>query len=152
MWINGKGGLLDITQIGVTALVERGGHADDDGVGLFELRKIRGGTKVSANHELLDLILRNMLDIRAAAVEHVHFVRIGIKTGDLVTRLGKAQGQREADVTAADDRHFELGTFEELGFPVHGHGLSCTPSHLTPSGLKSAKLLFPGYVLASYSN
>ena len=35
MGINGKSGLLDVTQIGLTSLVERRGHTNDDGVGLF---------------------------------------------------------------------------------------------------------------------
>src|SRR5205823_7478548 len=119
--INGKSGLLDITQIGFAAVVERRRDADQHRVGFSQLGEIRGGAEVLADDKFLDLIWRNVLDVRPAGIEHGNLIRVGIETDDLVTRFGKAQGQRQADVAAADDPHLEVGAFEEFGFAVDGH-------------------------------
>ncbi len=70
MGINGNGGLLDVTQIRFAPLIKRRGNADNDGVGLFQLREIVGRAEVPAVDELLDLVLRNVLDVRLAGIEH----------------------------------------------------------------------------------
>ena len=86
-----------------------------------------------------------MLDVRAAGIEHLDFARIGVKTSDLMTGFGKAQGQRQANVAAADDSDFQMSAFEEFGFPLNGHGFTHTPCKLTPSRAKSGRISIPGY-------
>ena len=144
MRIDGKGRLLDVGQIRFAALVERRGHTDEDGVEFFELREIGGGAKVPAMDELLDLISRNVFDVGLATIEHGHFLGVRIKSRDFVPCFGKAQRQRQAHVSAADDCHFELCAFENLRFPVNGHLLLFTPRDLAPGGVESAKSRFRG--------
>ena len=79
-----------------------------------------------ADHELLDLVLGNVFDIGLSGIEHRHFVRINIKSRDLVPRFGEPQRQWQSDVPAANNSYLELGAFEKLGFPVDWHGV---PSH-----------------------
>jgi hypothetical protein len=47
-----------------------------------------------------------------------------------VARLSEAQRQRQTYITAADDSHLELRTFEKLGFPVDWHEFRRTPRML----------------------
>ena len=68
VWVNGESCLLDVTQIGFAALIKGRGNANQDGVALFELGKIRGGAEVAADDELLNLILGNVLDVGAAGI------------------------------------------------------------------------------------
>ncbi len=71
--------------------------------------------------ELLDLGLRDVLDVGLAGVQHGHLFWIGVESGDFVARFGEAQAQREADVSAANDGDFELGAFEKFGFTIDCH-------------------------------
>ena len=95
-----------------------------------------------ADDKLLDLVLGDVLDVRAAGIEHVDFVRVGVESGDFVAGFGKAQSQRQANVAAADDSYFELGAFEELGFSFDGHGSSRTPVNLTSSNRSQPSRVF----------
>src|SRR5215471_3309541 len=130
--------LLHTAQIGFAPLIEGSRNADEYCVGVFKPFEIRGGYEMTADDELLNLVLRDMLDIRAAGIKHAHFVRIGIETCDFVPRFSEAQRQRPSDVSAADDRHFKLRAFETLSFSFDGHGSRPTPSLLTRSRLRSA--------------
>ncbi len=130
MRINGNGGLLHVAQIRFAALIERRGNTNEDGVGFPHLREIVACAEVPAVDELLDLVLRNVLDVGLTGIEHRHFVGIGIKSCDSVPRFGEAQRQGQADVAAANDSHFELGAFEKLGFPVDGHEFRRTPIYV----------------------
>src|SRR6266851_5790129 len=87
--INGNGGLFDVAQIGLAALIERRGHADDDGVDVLQFSEIRGRAEMLAVDELLDLILGNMLDIGFARIEHVHFGGVSVKSRYFMSRFGK---------------------------------------------------------------
>src|SRR6266481_6371770 len=78
--------------------------------------------------ELLDLILRDVLDVGFAGIEHGHFVRVGIKSRDFVPRFGKSQRQQQAYIAAADDGYLQLGAFEKFRFPVDRHESRSTPS------------------------
>ena len=89
--------------------------------------------------ELLDFGLRDVLDVGLARVEHGHFFRVGVKSGDFVAGFGKAQPQGEADVSAANDGDFELRAFEKLGFSIDCHELRRAPRiflgmHARPKG------------------
>ena len=64
--LDGQGGIFDVAQIGLATLIERSGHADDDGVGVLETRKVGGGAEMLAVDELLDFGLRDVLDVRLA--------------------------------------------------------------------------------------
>src|SRR5207302_10329049 len=95
-----------------------------------------------ADDKLLDLVLGDVLDVRAAGIEHVDFVRVGVESGDFVAGFGKAQSQRQANVAAADDSYFALGAREELGFSFDGHGSSRTPVNLTSSTRSQPRRVF----------
>ena len=86
---NRAGRLLDIGKIRLAPLVERGRHANDDGVYISELREFRGGAEMPAVHKLLDLRLWDVLDVRLARIQLGHLPGIRVKTGDFVTRLRK---------------------------------------------------------------
>ncbi len=127
MRLNGNSRLLDVAQVWFAALVQGRWHANEDGIRFLQARKIRSRAKMPAIDELLDLRLRNMLDIRPPRIQHVHFVGIGIESRHLVPRFRKTQRQRQPHVSASNDGDLELGAFEELRFPVSWHESRRTP-------------------------
>src|SRR5262249_27081831 len=127
MRLNHDGGLLDVAEIRLAALIERSRDADDDGVYFFQLRGVAGRGKVAAVDELLNFRLRDVLDVRLSGVEGVDFLLIGVKAGDFVSGFGETQRQRQAHVAASDDSYFELGAFEKLWLSVGRHVFGRTP-------------------------
>ncbi len=127
MRLNGFGGGFHVAQIGFAVLVQRRGHADNDGVGFLELGEIRGGVEVAAVHILLNLGLLDVFDVRLAGIEQPYFFRIGIKAGDFVAGLRETQGQGKTHVTATDDGHLERGPFEKFRFSVRRHEMESAP-------------------------
>src|SRR2546430_2389989 len=101
-------------------------------LGGFKLLDVVGRAEVLAVDELLDLVLRNVLDVGLAGIEHGHLAGIGIESRDFVPRFGEAHRQGQADVAAANDSHFELAAFEKLGFPVNGHEFRRIPLYVGP--------------------
>jgi hypothetical protein len=59
-----------------------------------------------------------VLDVGLAGIEHRNFFGIGIESGDFVAGFGETEAERKADISAADDADFQLGTFEKFGFTV----------------------------------
>ena len=98
--------MFDVTEIGFATFVERRRHADNDGVNILKALEIGSGVEMAAVDELLNFILTDVLDIGLARIEHGDFGRVGIKTGDFMAGFGKAQGQGQTHVTAADDSNF----------------------------------------------
>src|SRR6202007_1724597 len=84
VWLNRGGCLLDVTQVRVSALVQRSWHANDNGVHFLQALEIRRGRKMPAVDELLNLCLRDMLDVRPARIEHIHFVWVRVESRTLV--------------------------------------------------------------------
>jgi hypothetical protein len=121
--------LFHVAEVGLTALVQRRRDTNNDGVRFLDACEIGGRAKVLGVDELLDLGLLDMLDVRLPGIEHVHFVRIGVESRDFVARFRETQGQRQSNVSAANDGDFQLSAFEEFGFPVYGHELRRSPNH-----------------------
>src|SRR5579885_244306 len=121
MRLNRDGGLFDETQVGIAAFVEGRGNADDDSVGFLQFGEIRGGLEMAAVDELLNLILRNVLDIGFARIELGDLGGIGIETGHFVPGFRKAQSQGKSHVATADDGDFELRTFEKFRLAIGWH-------------------------------
>src|SRR4029077_5947588 len=95
-------------------------------------------------HELLNLVLRNMLDVGLAGIEHLDLLGVGIKSGDFVAGFGEPQAQGQADVSTADDGNLQLAAFEEFGFPVDWHDLRRAPDifgNTTGAGLLAQRQL-----------
>src|SRR5579875_2270276 len=111
---NGARGILHVGEIRLAALVERSRHANQRRVHLADLRKIRGGAKMLAADVLGNFRSRNVLDVRCAAVEFLNFFRIRVEAGDAVPFARKAQRQRQADVSAADDSNAQTGARKKL--------------------------------------
>jgi len=61
---------------------------------------------VAAVDELLNLVLRDVFDVRLAGIEHGNLAGIGIETGHLMPGFSKAQGQRKSYITASDNSNF----------------------------------------------
>ena len=139
--LNGQSSLLDVAQVGFAALIERRGHADDDGIAFFQFFEIGGGAKMLAVHKLLNLGLLNVLDVGLAGIEHGHFFGIGVKTRNFVAGFGEAQGQRQSHISAANDAYFELGAFEKFGFPVDGHEFVIAPRSIVNFSLTAMRFL-----------
>src|SRR3984957_11536681 len=92
MGVDGNSGLFHVAEVWFAPLIQRCRHTDNDGVCFFDAREIRGRAKVSRVHELLDLRLRNVLDVGFAGIEHRHFFRSGVKSRHFVARLRETQG------------------------------------------------------------
>ena len=80
-----------------------------------------------AVHKLLNLVLRDVLDVGLAGVQHLHFFGVGIEPRHLMAGFGEPEAQRQAYVSTADNGNLQLGAFEKLGFPVAWHNLLRTP-------------------------
>src|ERR1043166_2579616 len=79
-------------------------------------------------HELLNLSLRDVLDIRFARIQHVDLAGVSIESGDFMSRLGEAQRERQPHVTTSDNAYLKLSALEEFRFPVNWHESRRTPS------------------------
>jgi hypothetical protein len=121
MRLDGFRGVFNVAQVGFAIFVQRRGDADDDGVRFREPGEIRDGVEMAAVHELLDFRLRDVLDVGPASIQHANFFWIGVKTSDLVTGFGEAEGEGEADVTTSNDGDFQLAAFEEFGSSIRCH-------------------------------
>src|SRR3989442_943868 len=82
--------------------------------GFFQLLESTCLGEVRVFQELLDFVLRNVLDLGLPRVDYRQFLGINIKTRDFVPCFGEAQRQRRMDVTAANDPNLELGAFEKF--------------------------------------
>ena len=118
------GGLLDIRQVGVAAVVQRRGHADQQGVRLAKPPHVRGGHKALVGHVFGYPLGRNVLDVAAAGQELIDLVLINVEAHRLHAAGNEGPDQRQADVAQADDAHrcsLVLNCLFEGGF---GHGLN----------------------------
>ena len=88
---------------GSRASVERGRHADDDGVGLAEPVEVVGGLEPAARRIGADDVVADVADVALAAGEPVDLGGVGVEAEDGEPPLGEGPGQRQADVAEADD-------------------------------------------------
>ena len=59
-------GVSDVGEIRFQMLVKWRGNAQDDGIGLNDAGEVDGGVEISASERLRDMLLRDVLDVRAA--------------------------------------------------------------------------------------
>src|SRR5580704_13493802 len=63
-------------------------------------------------HELLNFVLRNVLNIGLAAVQLFDFCRVGVKSGYAMPGFGKAQSQRQSHVPTTNNSNAKLRALE----------------------------------------
>jgi hypothetical protein len=97
------------------------GVGTQNGVGLFQARKVGGGMELARGHEARDDIIANVPDIRFTAVEPRDFSRIDVASDDRKALAGEGPRQRQADVTQADDGHGRGTVLDALLEPGGGH-------------------------------
>jgi hypothetical protein len=73
-------------------------------------------------HELLNLVLGNVLDISLAAVQLLDFCRVGVKPGNAVPGFGKPQPKRQPYVSAPNNSDAELRSLEIFWSTIGWHG------------------------------
>src|ERR1700685_4513877 len=98
---NGMRGVGDETEIRFVVLVQRSGHADDNGVHRGELSVVRGGGK-SLRLCGLDFLGSDAVDVGAALCQGVDFAGIDIESRYLELLFAVQQSQRQANVSEAD--------------------------------------------------
>ena len=103
-------------------LVERRRHADGDEIRLVNFGKIRGGAELSALHKGAQVFVDYVADIVLAAVDFVDLLRLNIKAGDRIARLGLLDRERQANIAQPDhaDRQRAVSHFLQQ-FCFHTH-------------------------------
>ena len=91
---NGAG---DVAQVGLVVLVERGGHADDDGIHGGDFRVVGGGSEAGFLG-LLNLGGQDAHNIGAAGVEFGDLVGGNVEAGHLEAFAAEQQRQRQPDI------------------------------------------------------
>ncbi len=94
-------------------LVERGGHADDQGIDFAAAGKVCGGTE-TLGAGVLDKFGGQALDVALAVVEQIDLVRVDVKAQYLAAGFGKAQCQRQSDIAKAVDADGGLAVVQAL--------------------------------------
>jgi hypothetical protein len=72
-------------------------------------------------HELLNLVLRNVLDVGLPAVQLFDFYRVGVKPGHAMPGFGKPQPQRQSHVSASNNSDAELRALEKFRSAIGRH-------------------------------
>jgi hypothetical protein len=82
--------------------------------------------------------LLDVLDVRFSGIQQVNLSGIGVESRDAVPGFRKTQRERQAHVTATDNRYLKLRTFKKFWFPIDGHELKRAPRKL-PAPQRSEK-------------
>ena len=94
----GVGGGLDVGQVRLLVLAERGGHADQHRVRLAEAGHIgRRLEPVGASH-LADEVLAEVLEVVLPAAEHLDLPRVHVEAEDAKAGVEERADQRQPDV------------------------------------------------------
>ena len=118
---NGLRRVLHVGKVRLAPLIERRGHADDDRVDFRQPRKIGGRAEMLGLHELLNFVLRNVLDVGLAAVQLFDFGRVGVKPGYAMPGFGKPQSQRQSHVSTPNNSDAELRALEVFRLAIGRH-------------------------------
>src|SRR6476646_3680442 len=102
---NGFGGLANIAQVRFVVLIERRRDADNQGIhilgmGIF----VRGPKALGASGG--NLGWRDAIDIRPAIIQGLYLFRVDIEPSDGKAGFIEEQGQRQPDITKANDSDF----------------------------------------------
>jgi hypothetical protein len=82
--------------------VQRGRHAQNQGVGFRRAGKIGGGFKAALQRGG-NAVGTDMLDIALAGHQGVNLALVDVKAQNLVAYFGKTQHQRQADIAQTDN-------------------------------------------------
>ena len=115
--------MLDVAQVGLVMLGERGGHADDHRVHVANGGEFRRGAE-AGTLGFGNLCSGDAHDIGAGGVQRVDLAAIDVEARDGKALLGKQQGEREPDVAHPDDADLRgaSGDGVEGGLEVDGFG------------------------------
>jgi hypothetical protein len=102
-------------------LVERGGNAEDDGIGLGDERKIGASAEFASSEGLGDLLGRDVLDVGTTSEEGIGLGGIDIQSDDSVTLAGVCEEQGEADVAEPNNSDGFHEGVSVMGRIVSGH-------------------------------
>ncbi len=92
-------------------LVERGGHADDDGVHGLDLRVVGGGAEARLLR-LLNGFWKDTDDIGPAGVESADLILRDVEAGDAKALVAEEQREGQANIAHADDSDAGLTSFQ----------------------------------------
>ena len=96
----------DVGDVRLAVLVQRRGHADDDGLDIGADREVVGGAEVAAPDLLGDALGGDVLDVALAGVHGLHLAAIHVDARNIHPRTGELQAERQAHVTQANNGDF----------------------------------------------
>jgi len=115
---DGAHGILDVRHVGLAVLVERGGHAEKEDVGLGDAGEVGGGVAAVGGGEAAHHVLAEVLDVAGAVGEVLDFALVDVEPEAGEAFFVEGPDEREADVTEsdnADDGGFVLDLLVQLG-------------------------------------
>src|ERR1700688_1786794 len=83
-------------------LVERSGHANNNGIHVNQAGIVGGGGK-TLRLRRLDFFRANAVDVRSALAQSVDFTFINVETGDGKLLFTEQKGERQSDIAESDD-------------------------------------------------
>ena len=101
----------NVAQVRLVILVQRRGHANNDGVHLPNLAVV-GRSPEAGLLRLLNHLRQNAHNVAAARVQRLNLVQRDIKTCHAKTLLAEKQSQRQTDVAHAHNAHTGLAAFD----------------------------------------
>ncbi len=100
---DGVEGVADVGKIRFEMMVQRGGHAENDGIRLGDAGEIRGGIESPGSERLGDLGCGDVLDVALAAQEMLLLRFVDIKADDPESGSGVGEEEGKTDVAEADN-------------------------------------------------
>ena len=127
-------GLLDVGHVR-QLVAQRGGHADEENVGVAERGGVRGGVEASGGELGSQLGGVDVEDVGLAPGQRLHPVGLGVEAGHVEAGGCRCHGQREPDIAEPDDRDGGFPFLDALQQDQCAHG-AATPRRLAsrPSG------------------
>ena len=86
--------------------------ADDDGVHVGKAGKIGGDGKLVSRPKLADGFGWNMFQVGLSGIDRLDLGRVDVEAGGIETVSDSGNGQRQANVSHADNANVGFGLFE----------------------------------------
>ena len=96
----------DVGDVRLAVLVQRRGHADDDGLDAGADREVVRRAEVPAPDLLGDALGGDVLDVALAGVHGLHLAAIHVDARNIHPRAGELQAERQPHVTQSNDGDF----------------------------------------------
>ena len=100
---DGAAGVGDVGDVGLAVLVERRGHADDDGIHARADREVVRRAEMPAADLLGDAFGGDVLDVALAGVHGLDLAAVHVDARDIHARARKLQAERQPNVTQSND-------------------------------------------------